>query len=60
MANSHLAEMVSVKFAAQPQVCTALCRTSKQVVNLSVHSDGRSPSTGIPEVLDTEASFAEI
>jgi hypothetical protein len=29
-------------------------------VNLSVHQDGRRPSTGMLEILDTEAKVAEI
>jgi hypothetical protein len=29
-------------------------------VNLSAHQDGGRPSTGIPEMLDTEASIVEI
>jgi hypothetical protein len=57
-ANSCLAEVL-VKFAAQPQVCVMLCATTKQAVNLSVHQDGRRPSTGIPEILDTETSIIE-
>jgi hypothetical protein len=30
------------------------------VVNLSVHQDGRHPSTRIPEILNTEAGITEI
>jgi hypothetical protein len=30
-------------------------RKTNSVVNLSVHQDGGRPSTGIPEILDTEA-----
>jgi hypothetical protein len=45
--NSSLAEVVLVKFATWPQVCTVLCETSKQAVNLYVPQDGRCPSTGI-------------
>jgi hypothetical protein len=60
MANSRLAEVVSVKFAARPRVFTVLCETSKQAANLSVHQDGGRPSTGIQEKLYTEASIAEI
>jgi hypothetical protein len=37
-----------------------LARKTKSMVNLSVHQDGRHPRTRIPEVLDTEASIAEI
>jgi hypothetical protein len=60
MANSRLAKVVSVKFAAWPQMCALLCETSKPGVNLSVHQDGGRPNTGIPEILETEASIAEI
>jgi hypothetical protein len=51
---------VLVKFAARLRVCTVLCETSEQAVNLSVQQDGGRPSTGIPEMLETEASIAEI
>jgi hypothetical protein len=54
--NSCLAEVVWVKFATQLQVCAVLCKAS----NLSVHQVGRRSSTGIPEILDTEASVVEI
>jgi hypothetical protein len=60
MANSHLAKVVSVKFAARPWVCAVLYETPKQAVNLSVHQDGGHPSTEILEILDKEASIAEI
>jgi hypothetical protein len=56
-ANSRLAK---VKFAARPRLGAVLCETAKQGVNLSVHEDGGSVSTGIPEILETEASIAEI
>jgi hypothetical protein len=46
-------------FAARPWLCAVLCETTKQVVNLSAHQDGRRPSTGIPEILETKASIAE-
>jgi hypothetical protein len=59
-ANSHLVEVVSAKFTAQPWVCAVLRHTSKQAVNLSVNQDDGRPSTGITEILDTEASIAEI
>jgi hypothetical protein len=59
-ANSHLAKVVSVKFADRPRVCAVLYDTSKQAVNLSVHQDGGRPSTGIPEILKTVARIAEI
>jgi hypothetical protein len=36
-AESHLAKVVSVKFAAQPRFCSVLCETTKQAVNLRVH-----------------------
>jgi hypothetical protein len=55
-ANSRLATVVSVKFAAQTRVCTVLCKTPKQAVNLSVHQDGTHPSTGIREILDVKAA----
>jgi hypothetical protein len=58
-ANSPLAGM-SVKFAGRPRLCAVLCETPKQAVNLKVHQDGGRPSTGIPEILDIEASTAEI
>jgi hypothetical protein len=38
-ANSHLAEVMWVKFAAWPRVCAVLCETSTQVVNLSVQTE---------------------
>jgi hypothetical protein len=44
----------------QAVVCTVLCETSKQTVSLSEHQDGGHSSTGIPEILVTEASIAEI
>jgi hypothetical protein len=47
MANSHLPEVVWVKFVARPQVCAVLCETTKHAVNLSVHQDGGRPNTGI-------------
>jgi hypothetical protein len=59
-ANFDLAEVVWVKFAARPRVCAVVCETYKQAVNLSVHQDGGHPSTGNQEILDTEASVAEI
>jgi hypothetical protein len=59
-ANSLLVKVVSVKFAARTRVCAVLCETSKQAVNLSVHQDGGRLSTGILEILDTEASIPEI
>jgi hypothetical protein len=59
-ANSRLAEVVLVKFAARPRVCAVLDETSEQAVDLSVHQDGGRPSTGIPEILDTETSIVEI
>jgi hypothetical protein len=59
-ANSRLVKVVSVKFAAWPHVCAVLCETTKQAVNLSVHQDGRRPSTGIQEIMETEASTTEI
>jgi hypothetical protein len=58
--NTRFAKVVSVKFAAWQRMCVVLCETSKQAVNLSVHQDDGHPSTGIPEILDTEASIAEI
>jgi hypothetical protein len=60
MANSRLAKVVSVKFPSWPRVCAVLCESSKEAVNLSVHQDGGRPSTGIPEILDTEVSVDEI
>jgi hypothetical protein len=39
-------KVVLVKFAAQLRVCTVLCETTKQAMNLSVHQDGGHPSTG--------------
>jgi radical SAM superfamily enzyme with C-terminal helix-hairpin-helix motif len=59
-ANSRLAKVVSVKFAAQPLLCAVLCETAKKAVKLSVHQDGGRPRTGIPEILETEAIVAEI
>jgi hypothetical protein len=59
MANSSLVKVVSM-FSAWPRVCTVLCETSNLVVNVSVHQDGGCPSTGILEILDTEASIAEV
>jgi hypothetical protein len=58
-ANAHLAEVVSVKFAARPQVCAVLCETSKQAANLSAHTDGGRPRTRILEIMDTEAGIYE-
>jgi hypothetical protein len=52
-ANSRLAEVMSVMFAARPLVCAVLCETSKQ-------PRWRRPSTGIADMLATEASIAEI
>jgi hypothetical protein len=46
-ANSRLVKVVSAKFAARLRVCTVLCETTEQAVNLSVHQDGRHPSTGL-------------
>jgi hypothetical protein len=60
MSNCRLTKVVSMKFAARPRVCAVLCETPKQAVNFSVHEDGGRPSAGIPEILDTEASIAEI
>jgi hypothetical protein len=41
-----------------------LVRVSEEITNsamsLSIHHDGGRPSMGIPEVLDTETSIAEI
>jgi hypothetical protein len=59
MASSRLAKVVSVKFSVQPLLCTVLCETTKQVMNLNVHLDDGRPSTGIPEILETEVSIAE-
>jgi hypothetical protein len=59
-ANSHLAEVVSVKFAARLRERAVLCETSKEAVIFSVHQDGGRPSNGIQETLYTEASIAEI
>jgi hypothetical protein len=59
-ANFCLAMVVSVKFAAWSRLCTVLCETTKQAVNLSVHQDGGRPSAGIPEILEAEASISEI
>jgi hypothetical protein len=39
-ANSRLAEMVSVKFAARPRVIAVLRETLKQAINFSVHEAG--------------------
>jgi hypothetical protein len=50
---SRFAKVIWVKFAARPR----LCETTKEAVNLS---DGGRPSAGILEILDTEASIAEI
>jgi hypothetical protein len=58
-ASSHLAKVVSVNFAARPRVCALLCETTK-ALNVIVHQDGGRSSTWIPEILDTEASTAEI
>jgi hypothetical protein len=58
-ANSGLAKVVSVKFAARPQLCIVMCETTIQVINLSVHQVGGHPSTGFPEILDTETGIAE-
>jgi hypothetical protein len=52
MANSRLAKVVSVEFSARERVCAVVCKTSQQ--------DGGRPSTGIPEILYTETSIAEI
>jgi hypothetical protein len=60
MNNARFAMVVLVKFAVWPRMCAALCKTSKQAVHLSVHQDGRRPSAQIPEILDTEASTAEM
>jgi hypothetical protein len=57
-ANSSLVNEVSVKFAAWTRVCSVLCETSKQAVNLSVHKDGGRPSTQILGILDAEADVA--
>jgi hypothetical protein len=59
-ANSRLAEVVSVKSATRPRVCAVLYKTRKQAVNLLVQQDRGRPSTGIPEILDTQASVTEI
>jgi hypothetical protein len=59
-ANSHLAQVMSVRFLAWPRVCAVLSEAPKQAVNLSVHQDGRHLSTEIPKILNTEASVAEI
>jgi hypothetical protein len=58
--NSCLAKVVSVKFVARPRLSAVLFETRKQAVNLSVHQDGGRPSSGIPEILETEASIAKI
>jgi hypothetical protein len=60
MANSCLAKVVSVKFAAQPRLCAVLCKTTKQALNLSVYQDGGHPSSWIPETMEAEAIIAEI
>jgi hypothetical protein len=49
-----------MEFFAWLRVCAVLCEMSKQAVNLSVHQDGGPPNTGILEILDPEASIAEI
>jgi hypothetical protein len=59
-AKYRLAKVVSVKFAARPRLGAVLCESSKQAVRLSVHQDGGRRSTGISEILDMEASVAEI
>jgi hypothetical protein len=56
MANARLVKVVSVKLAARLR---SGVRTFKQAV-LSVHQAGGRPSTGIPEILGTEASIAQI
>jgi hypothetical protein len=58
-ANSRLAKVVSVKFAARPRVCAGLCATSKYATSFSAQHGGR-PSTGIAEIPNTEASTADI
>jgi hypothetical protein len=58
--NERLANVVSVKYAARARLWAVLCEITKQPVNLSVRQDGGHPSTGIPEVLDTKTSIAEI
>jgi hypothetical protein len=58
--NSRSAKVVSVKSAARPRLCAVLCETIKQPTNLRVHQDEGRPSIGIPEILETEASIAEI
>jgi hypothetical protein len=49
-----------VKFAARPRLCAVLLVASKQAANLSVRQNGGRPSTGISELLDTEADIADI
>jgi hypothetical protein len=58
-ANSRFVHVLSVRFYAWPRVCTVLCETPKETVNLSVHQDGGHICTGILEILDTEPSIAE-
>jgi hypothetical protein len=60
MAKPYLAKVVSMTFAAWLWLCTVLCKTTKQAMNLSVHQEGRRPNTRILEILETEASIAEI
>jgi hypothetical protein len=35
-------------------------RKTDRAVNMSVHQDGGLSSTGIPEIMDTEANIGEI
>jgi hypothetical protein len=60
MANSRLANVVSVKFAAGPRLHAVIRETTKQVMNLSTHQDGGRPSPGIPEILGTESEWYAI
>jgi hypothetical protein len=51
-----MVKVLSVKYAA----AAVLCEPLKDMVNLGAHQDGGSPSTGILEILETEASNIEI
>jgi hypothetical protein len=59
-ANFSMADVMWMIFAARPRLFTVLYETSKRAFNLNVHQDGGHPYAGIFEILDTEASIAEI